>query len=350
MASFKVGLMGLGSGGRLVAEALLASSWCELIAVASRQSSRIEPFTESHPGIAAYNDFRSLIVSNPLDALFVAVPPFLRSKYLALAAERSLPVWMLTPAARRLDEAVAILDRFESAGVPIVVSRAWGVEPVLQAEALSIEQMGRFFLARGHVMLSLPEDMDWRGDSHRAGGGVLLYRGYSLIDTIVQALGMPTTVYAATAGVSRPAGRFPYDTEDTASVVCHFPNGGIGVVSACWSAGPRRAFLHLYGTQQSIQIDESAVVVRDRTGETEISRQSRPANPLLPQVEEFLSSLHVSPRRIQSTLRQHLFTMAVIQAAYLSARTGQPESPATLLDVHHLKKAADEDEDVEENE
>ena len=89
MASLKVGLIGLGSGGRLLADALLTSSWCELVAVASRQAIRIEPFKEKHPEIATYNDFRSLIVSNPLDALFVAIPPFLRGKYLALAAERS---------------------------------------------------------------------------------------------------------------------------------------------------------------------------------------------------------------------------------------------------------------------
>jgi predicted dehydrogenase len=347
MASLKVGLMGLGAGGRRVADALMTSSWCELVAVASQQTRRIEEFTEAHPGIAAFDDFRSLIVSNPLDALFVAVPPFLRVKYLALAAERSLPVWMLTPAARRLDEALEILGKFESAGCPIVVSRDWGIEPALQAEALSLDRAGTFFLARGHVMLCLPEDLDWRGDSHRAAGGVLLYQGYRLIDTLVQAMGTPTTVYAVAAGVSRPGGRFPYDTEDTAAIVCQFPGGGAGVISACWTAGPPQMFLHLQGAQQSIQIDADQVVVRDRSGQEEISRQDRPANPLQCQIEEFLSSLCSSPRRMEATLRRHLPTMGVIQAAYLSARTGQPESPGALFEMHHIEEVP-EDEDDEE--
>jgi len=342
MGSLKIGLMGLGPGGHLVADALLASSWCELIAVASAQPQRIERFNEAHPGIAAYNDFRSLIVSNPLDALFVAVPPHLRGKYLTLAAERSLPVWMLPPAARRLDEWVGILKEFESAQCPVVVSRAWGIEPALQAEALSLDQVGPIFLARGHVTCSLPADLDWRGDSHRAGGGVLLYLAYPLVDTLVQAMGMPSTVYAAAAGASRPGGRFPYDTEDTAAVVCHFPGGGIATIAACWTAGPTQFSLYLQGTQQSIEINDTEIIVRDRAGQTEIARQSRPSNPLLPQVEEFLSALRSNPRRMRGTLRQHLPTIAVIEAAHLSARTGQPENPSALVQVHQVEET-DED-------
>jgi predicted dehydrogenase len=336
VAVLKVGLIGLGRGGRCVANALLNSNWCELVAVGSDQARRTEAFVTSHPGIAAYNDFRSLIVENPLDALFVATPPHQRGRYLTLAAERRLPVWMLTPAARRFDEAIQLISQFERIGCPLVVSRSWGLEPALQPDAVGLEQLGRLFFAHGQMTVSGEDNLDWRGDLERAGGGVLLYRGYPLLDTLVQIMGMPGTVFARAAGVSRPGTRFPYDTDDTAALVCRFPGGGIAMFGGCWTTGPAQESLHVYGTGGNIHIAPTHVVVRDRAGEQVSFEESRPVNPLAPQIEDFLSALASSARRMRATLRQHLSTLAVIQAAYLSARTGQPESPRTIFDMHQV--------------
>lgn len=336
MEPMKVGLMGLGRGGRSVADALIASSWCKLVAVASLQSKRVEQFTEAHPGIAAHNDLRSLIVASPLDALFVAVPPFLRTAYLPFAAERHIPVFMLTPAGRTFAEALTLTEQFEVAQCPIVVTRSWGIEPALHDDVIQVDRLGRLFLAHGTTMLCLEENFDWRGDAQRAGGGVLLYSAYGLIDVLVQAIGLPSSVYATTAMVSRPGTRFAYDTEDTATAVFRYANGAMATVSACWTASPPTWLIDLKGTQQSLHIDEQWVTLCDREG-NELSRLDRPANPLAAQIDEFLGTLRSNPRQLPSTLRQHLPTMAVIQAAYLSARTGQPESPGVIFTMHNVK-------------
>lgn len=333
MEPLKVGLLGLGRGGLSVTEALLSSSWCRLVAVGSQQPSRLEAFQAKHSGIAAHDDFRSLIVNHPLDALFVAVPPFVRPNYLAIAAERRLPVWMLTPSARSLDEALQLHDLFDAAEVPLVVARAYGLDPCLHEDTLGPEVTGRLFLARGHVQTYESEDLDWRGDSERAGGGVLLDRAYGLFDLVYQTMGMPGTVYAAAAGVSRPGTRFPYDTEDTAAVICQFASGAIAEITACWTAGPSVWSLDLYGVKASVHVDEAQCILRDRLGEAELHAQPRPANPLIPQIEDFLTTLRTAPRRLRSTVGDHLPVLAMLEAAYLSARTGQPESPGPLLDM-----------------
>jgi len=338
LAALKVGLMGLGRGGWRLARTLMASPWCELVAVASLQSKRTEQFKAEYPGIATFDDFRSLIVTTPIEALFVAVPPYLRAKYLPLAAERKIPVWMLTPAARRFDEAIELLAVFENADCPIAVARSWGFEPALQPETIGLSEVGRIFFARGNVTVCSEEDLDWRGDSQRAGGGVLLYCAYAMIDTLVQIMGLPSNVYARVAGVSRPGTRFPYDTEDTAALVCQFAGGGIAVLSACWTAGPDHKSMSLHGLSGSIHIDDSKVEVRDRTGDIEIHRLPRPTNDIEPQVETFLSELATSPRRLRGILRQHLPTLALIEAAYLSAQTGQPESPSAIFRIHDVKE------------
>lgn len=334
MEPLKVGLMGLGRCGVQAAEALLGSSWCRLIAVGGQKPHRLAAFAERHPEVATYDDFRSLIVNSGLEVLCMAVPPFVRAHYLQLAAERRLPVWMVTPAARRLDEALPLAERFEAAGVPLVVSRAYGIDPALDSDTLGPQAVGRVFLARGAAMTCLPEDLDWRGDAESAGGGVLLDRAYSLIDTLVQAMGMPGSVYTAAAGVSRPGTRFAYDTEDTAAVIFQYAGGGIAEIVASWTTGPEECWLNLHGLTATARIESAGVTVRDRQTGRELVSQPRAANPYAPQLEEFLTSLRTSPKKMRSMLREHLPTMAVMQAIYLSARTGQPESPGSILEMH----------------
>lgn len=334
MDGMKVGLLGLGRGGRQVAAALLKSSWCRLVAVASPHANRLAQWREEHPDIAAYSDCRSCIVENSLDALFVALPPHVRPSFLALAAERRVPVFVLAPPARRLEEAAELLQRFEKTECPVVVARVWGSEPALQPDAMS--QLGRVFLARGSVMTCWSGEFDWRGDSVRAGGGALLHTAYGMVDAAVQAMGVPGTVYATASGASRPERRLPYDTEDTAGVTCSFNNGGVGVFGACWTCGPDQWRLELSGTDGAVDIDQQRVLYRDRAGAATFPAQARAANPLQPQIDDFLSTLQFNARGVRSTLRQHLPTMAVFDAMYLSTRTGQPEHPGRLADMHDI--------------
>ena len=67
-------------------------------------------------GAEPYSDFRSLIVEQPLDALFVACPHHAAQGYLKLAAKKRLPVFKRSPLARRFDEALRLTQDFEGAG------------------------------------------------------------------------------------------------------------------------------------------------------------------------------------------------------------------------------------------
>ncbi|NLX13001.1 MAG: Gfo/Idh/MocA family oxidoreductase, partial [Phycisphaerales bacterium] len=220
------------------------------------------------------------------------------------------------------------------------VARDWADEPALQEEALELDSFGRWFLARGQVQLCWEENFDWRGDVRQAGGGVLLHQGYELIDLLVQLMGLPDSVYSAMANVSRPGGRYSYDTEDTAAVICRFTGGAVATLHACWTVGPDNWSLELFGTQGTLIIEREQVVTRDRSGLVQSQRQTRGGDPLAGQIESFLAALGNPPPRFSSTLRQHLPAMAVMQAAYLSARTGQPESPSRIFEMHDINETS----------
>jgi predicted dehydrogenase len=335
----KVGLVGLGRGGLRLAEALLTSSWCELVAVADSEPQRIAAFAETHPKLTAHRDFRSLVVSTPLDALFLAVPPFMRGNMLTLCVERRLPVWILTPAGRSFEETHQWAERFESVNCPCVIAREWGIEPALDPEHIDLDSIGRLFFARGHTSLCLDQDLGWRSDSHRAGGGVILYRAYPLIDMLIQAAGLPKVIYVNVADSASTPGRLASDTESTAALTMQFSGASAAVITASWATGPTEWSLTLYGAAGSVHIDETNVTTRDRTGDDQRPAYPRSKHPLLPAVEEFIRSLR-SGARVQSTLREHLNTMAVIEAAYLSLRTGQPESPNQIFRLHRVTPSA----------
>lgn len=336
MAVMKAGLLGLGRGGQQLAEALLRSGWCELVSVASLRPERLDLFTRAHPGVAGFNDYRLAVISKPVDVLFVAVPPFHRPDYLRLAADRQVPVWMLSPPLSRYDQLVETVELFERASVPIVAARTWGAESSLRPQAVALDDLGQFFMAEGHVGTCWDGDLSWRGDSAR-GGGVLLDRAYHLLDAIVQLMGPPASVLATMGRTPVTRSRTVYDTEDSAAVVCRYAEGGIATLTACRTSGPEQWSLCVRGTGGSLNIEGLDVVVRDRAGQQEILRQKRSANPLIEQVDEFLATLQSNPRKLIRSLREHLPTMAAMQAAYLSARTGHPETPAIISRMHRVK-------------
>ncbi len=70
-----------------------------------------------------------------------------------------------------------------------------------------------------------------------------------------------------------------------------------------------------------------------------IKGDDRPVPALARQLAEWARAFAGSqdhpdkPIRYESSAREHLLTMAVVEAAYLSDRTGQPEHPHRLLNT-----------------
>ncbi len=331
----QVGLIGLSGGAALVLEALLAEPRVRITAVGDRDPEYAVRQAEAL-GAKAYSDYRSLIVEPRLDALFVATPHFATQGYLKLAAGRGTPVWKQGPPARRFEEALALARAFERAvpgGCPLVIARAWPAEPAMEEAGKALPGLGKPFLVESRVFVCRAEDLDWRGDSERAGGGVLLHEAYSAIDTVVHWLGPPAEVYAAMSRSSRPNTRYPYDTEDTAAMVLKYADGAVAVFTSCWTAGPPTAQLTIWGTNGTLRMDSSRIAILSRAGEPTCTPFNRAPNPYTHPIQAFVNGLTGDRKRMQSLARDHLWTMAVIETAYLSARTGEAESPTKWFDM-----------------
>ena len=125
-----------------------------------------------------------------------------------------------------------LVERFETAGRPLVVARWWQHDPAMRNHVLNGTITADAF-AVSIVLATADRPAGWRADRGRAGGGVLLNGAYGHVDLLVHLLGTPESVYAQTHRLDFLPGASVYDTEDVAHVVLRF-EGGRGAVLSAW--------------------------------------------------------------------------------------------------------------------
>ncbi|MFQ6048293.1 MAG: Gfo/Idh/MocA family protein [Phycisphaerae bacterium] len=332
MQPFRASLMGLAEAGRQVLEALLASPEIELVAVADRNAELLAGVLNEHR-LAGYDDYRSLVVEPRADVVFVTTPPYAANEHIKLAAGRGLHVWRLAPVARSFEQASALVQAFQRAGTILRIGTRWRLAPAYTTLMTRRHELGNVFLARVAMITALPHELGWRGDSARAGGGVLLNHAFEAVDAVLWFLGLPDDVVATCSYVARAQNTQSYDTEDTAVVLLRYARAS-AVITASWLSGPAEQSFKLYGSQGSATIQSGELVLHDAGGATQVISPTLPANPFQAEVQAMVRAVSTGQPPEPATIRQQLQTVAVIEAAYLSARTGQPESPAALLRLH----------------
>lgn len=329
----RAALLGVSGAGRVWLEAIVSDSAYELCALGDERANALD--LPAGAGQArTYTDYRSLLVEAAhagLDVLFVALEPFQALDFVELAASRRVSVLHKAPAARTVREARRLVERFDQAGVHLAVSRWWRFEPAFAALRDLGALIGHVYAADAEVAISdTPEG--WRGDRVKAGGGALLHGAYDAIDLLVSLLGVPESVSAQCAMAIPPNAPMTYDTEDVAFVTLKFPQECVASVSARRGAAKPVRRITLWGTQGTVEITPKRMTVTRRdTGKSRIHRV-RAAHELAPVLTALAAFLSGQPHSFDSMLQDHLTTLAVIEAAYLSARTGEREAPARLIE------------------
>lgn len=332
--SIRVGVLGLGEAGQQVIETVQQSGCAAVVAVADRNRETATRYGRLL-GVDAFDDFRLFLYSQPLDALLVNQPPFGCHEALRLAASRHIAVWRRPPLARSFESATQLVSWFSESSTPLVVGRLWPRRAAwLQPEALR-ETLGQVFLAHAHIIGRQTDDLGWRGDRERAGGGALLDQGYDALDLCLTFMGLPDTVMATVTRLpGGAAARVRQDTEDAAVVLLQFGREAAAGVTVCWRAAPPMRHVVLYGHRGTVLLEQT------RLRHVALDGQERSAtelddgvDPYAVSVREFLEDAASPSVTPASNAREHLKTMAVIEAAYLSARTGEPESPLRLFEM-----------------
>lgn len=340
------GILGLGSDGQLLLEAASASGHFRIVAVADQDHQKAEKVA-AELKCTAYTDYRQLVVQNQFDCLLVAADIHTCDEHLRTAIKKRFNILKLAPPARDFEEALGYVQMAEAEKVRFATANPARFMPsyVKARELIAEGRVGQIYLVTAQCSINDTDRSPWRTDPKLAGGGVLLHDCYRLIDQILWNFPLPQQVYALTTNQAPDKQQRLYLTEDTAVVSLKFSDALTGSVIATRRAdiGSVGTHLKLCGKDALLTVTDNEVTLRPHEGPDEqkwrFDETERDVMERL--VSSFAQSLQ-SPdeHELVSSAAENLKDMAVLESAYLSARTGFPEEPARILQMARAPSGA----------
>ncbi|MBA7539702.1 Inositol 2-dehydrogenase/D-chiro-inositol 3-dehydrogenase [subsurface metagenome] len=343
-------ILGLNSSGQLLLEASEGVDCLEVQAVADKDTNLAEKIAGQYK-CTAYDDYRQLIIQNQLDCLLVAAPMHSCDEYVRMAIKKKFNVLKMAPAARDFEEAAEFVRLAEEQDIQFAIGNPsrFARSFVKLRQYLEEGKIEHIYLMTAFCNVGDHPQPGWRTDPKLAGGGVLLHDCYRMIDQVVSNFDIPQQIYSLNTNQAQDKQQRLYLTEDTAIVTMKFSDTFIGnfVASRRVGAGPKEEFLKLYGKDIILTAGDTHLTVSDGLGR--VSEQVKCDGDELACTTELLKSfagsiLSPATNKLCSSGRENLKNMAVIESAYLSARTGFPEEPGRILQMASLSvdKAASE--------
>ncbi len=364
----KTAVLGLNDQGRLLLEAASKIDYFEIAAVADKDSTLAERVAAEYK-CAAYDDYRQLITamdSRPRSesrtslrgdngCLLVAAGMYSCEKQVRAAMKKKFNILKLAPAARNFEEAAEFVRLAEDENIKFAVANPSRFAQSFLAFRQFLQQgrIEQVFLITAfcnvgdqphrdpkHNSVRLGTQPAWQTDPKLAGGGVLLRNCYEIIDQIIWNFPTPEQVYSLNTNQAADRQQRLYLTEDTAVVTMKFSDTLIGNLIASKAFGPGQKLLKVYGKDKILTVSNKQLTVSDGLGQRseEWEYDDDELGWYTALLENFsLSILSPDENKLCSSGRENLKNMAVIESAYLSARTAMPEEPGRILQMAQIE-------------
>ena len=327
-------------------EVASASGLYEVAAVGDEHQERADSLARKYE-CPVFTDYRQLIIQTDADFLLFGSPVHQCIEFIRLGMQEKFHVLKPCPAALNFSQ-LAELYRLAKKEKVLFLTLQNGrfrlpfehIRSYLAKTDSQDEQSWHLVSAVCHVpMGKLEPEMRWLYDPNMAGGGVLLHDCYDLIDELLLCFGLPQKVYALAINQAPDRQQRMSLTEDTAVVTMQFTDALIAQICTSRTLGPARRHLRVHGKQQHLTATEGEVVLYDNEGN--LLEQKTYESDDLPSQKRMLENLALS---FQDSAKHPLYpyygfdlnTFAVIEAAYLSARTGMAEDPSRILKLAEI--------------
>lgn len=318
--------------------AIRQTDMLRLLGVIDVDSSRARAIGAAE-GVPFAGDTTTLLANleEPPDAALVAVP---HASYLPLIAElveHGIHIIKEKPFATSIADAVALSRLVAASEVSLQVTLQRRFNPVYRSFEQLIKRIGKLHSIEARYTMNVCQlDEGWRASRLFAGGGALIDLGYHYIDLIVWYFGLPDSVMCRMSRGNRDGQA--YDVEDTALMQFAYNTDGdeseviLGsfVVSRVYPG--REEALVAYGSKGSVSLQRGRLVRRDIDGnEIEcLERTGSWPSALVDQLEAFAAN--IQQREHCGTIEdRYLQQVALVEAAYESARSGRPCDPHSVL-------------------
>lgn len=333
--SLKTAVLGLEGKGRLLLEAASAIERFHIRAVADKDATLAKKIALQY-NCTPYDDYRQMIVQNQFDVLLVAAPLYSCDEYIKTAIKKKFNILKLPPLARNFEEAAGLVRLAREKNVKFAVANTCRfAQGFLELHNfLQQEKIENILLITALCTLNTRQIGTWQTDPKLAGGGVLLRDCCQIIDQIIWNFAVPQQVYSLNTNQARDRQQRLYLTEDTAILTLKFNDGLFGNIITSRTFGPQRQFLKVYGKNKILTAACNEFTVADGLGGiTEKSNYKDDELACIKKLMENFAQNLLSPEKnkIPNSAAENLNNIALIESAYLSARTGMPEEPHRIL-------------------
>jgi UDP-N-acetyl-2-amino-2-deoxyglucuronate dehydrogenase len=333
----RFGLIGCGRVAPRHAQTITGLPGSRLVAVADVIEARARHFAKEY-GAWPYTDYHELLARDDIDVVNICTPSGLHVPIAldAVAAGKHLivekPIGLSTADADRLIAAA------EAAGVKLCVVLQNRYNPPMQAlhEVVQAGKLGRIYLANATVRWFRPQSYyedGWHG-TWAMDGGALMNQSIHHIDALLWLIDAPVeSVFAFTDTLAHRM-----EAEDAGVAVLRFANGVLASIEGSTLTYPQNleGSVALFGERGSVKVGGTALnrrTIWKIESEMELEREILTREQLDPPsvygyshkqvIEDMIEA--VRDGRLPSTDgHEGRRSLALIEAIYESARTGQP--------------------------
>jgi predicted dehydrogenase len=335
MADLRGGLIGCGFFSINHMHGWRGVEGASIAAICDRDSERLEAVGEQFDIAARYASAEEMLAKERLDFVDIATTVASHKTLVEMAAARGVAVICQKPFATSLADARAMIEACDKAGAPLMVHENFRWQSPIQTVRSIIDAgaIGRPFWGRASFRSAYDV---FAGQPYLAKGERFIIEdlGIHILDIARFLFGDVTRLTARTARVN-PAIR----GEDVATMMLDHESGVSSIVDCSYatrlSAEPfPQTLLEIDGAEGSIRLNQGyELIVVNEKGTT--TRDIAP--PLLPWATKPWHNIQESVQRIQqhwidclvkglepaTSGRDNIKTLALVEAAYASARTGE---------------------------
>ena len=342
----RVGIVGVGSIGRLHAEKLVEAG-AEVAAVCDIRPDRLAFIAKTFNVANAFEDYHDLVKLADLDAVTVGVPNYLHAPVALSALNAGKHVLCEKPMAMSVAQCKQMVAaaRKNRRHLQIGFSTRYHGEAKLARHLVDAGKLGHVYHAVVHAIRrrGVPGRGGWFTTKAQSGGGPLIDIGVHMLDLTCWLMGKPRPVsvsaqtfqkfvhrddYAYVGMWSDPVPGGTTDVEDYAHALIRFANGATVTLECAWAANTNEQFW-----QTQLLGDQAGLLVKPGGGGVTLCGQDgrllTDTVPLYRKLdghsEEFKEFVAVLRGQAKSSApgADGQYTQALLDAIYRSAAAGK---------------------------
>ncbi len=335
MSTLGVGLIGGGGMGRSLGRQLKTLENARLAGVADPSAEALARATEEL-GAPGFSSAEALLEQPGVDAVIVASPGFLHRPHIELAAAAGKHIFAEKPLAPTTADCDAIAAAVERAGVTLMVGQVLRYYPCWW-QILELVREGAVGEPWGVTVTRISPgwggwSQPWR-NSLQQSGGLLMEVNAHEIDFMCQVCGDVDRVYAEADKFGEDAADYP----NLYFVSLRFKSGAVGMLHASTVTTLNDLSGKVQGSEGSLLYTNGFVAAGEirhlRRGEDAANARTirvgdiQVEQPVRKELRLFTEAV-LGGRPVPIPLAEGRRNVAIAEAAYESARTGRPVTPA----------------------